>query len=56
MGKLGREAKHVTAGILEVGGRFWILGRLADWVGSILGGQGSDFLWGCSSCSCLAGG
>jgi hypothetical protein len=53
MGKLEREAKHVTAGILEVGGRFgfWRTGRLG---GSIMSGRGSDFLSGCSSCSCLA--
>jgi len=30
MGKLEREAKQVTAGILEVGGRFGFFGRLAD--------------------------
>jgi len=30
MGKLEREAKQVTTGILEVGGRFWIFGGLAD--------------------------
>jgi hypothetical protein len=52
MGKLEQEAKHVTAGNLERGGRFglWRTGRL----GSILGGQWSDFLSGCSSCNCLA--
>jgi len=30
MGKLEREAKQVTAGILEVGGRFGFFGGLAD--------------------------
>jgi hypothetical protein len=54
MGKLEREAKHVTAGILEVRGAILDLGRRADWVGGILGGQGSDLLSGCSSCSCVA--
>jgi hypothetical protein len=33
MGKLEREAKQVTAGILEVGGRFGFLGGRTDEVG-----------------------
>ncbi len=48
MGKLEQEAKQVTAGILEVGGRFGIFGGLAEEGGGI-------FLSGGSSCSCLAG-